>query len=234
MRHSDARRTRYSATGRPRAANASFMNALSMPDRRRQHAGADVRHVGELEQPLHRAVLAEGAVQHGKHDVEAEAGHARVSSPLSAAAIDRDQRLVGGVGDEVRLASRTDRMRRRQARLLDHFGGGEHRRWPIGQRPAAVLLDADRDRLVARPIEVLEHRGRRRDRHFVLAGPAAEDDTDTELFHRTCLSTVLSAKCQVLSGVVSGQWSVSAVLPQGRELIIATTGHCSLPTPLGT
>jgi hypothetical protein len=52
---------------------------------------------------------------------------------------------------------------------------------------------------------VLEHRGRRGDRHFMLAGPAAEDDTNTELFHRTRLSTVLSAKCQVEWQMDSGQ-----------------------------
>ena len=41
-------------------------------------AGADVRHPGELEQALHRAVLAEGAVQDREHDVDgAERGRRR-------------------------------------------------------------------------------------------------------------------------------------------------------------
>ena len=39
-------------------------------ERRAEHAGADVRHAGELEQPLHRAVLAERAVQDRQHDVD--------------------------------------------------------------------------------------------------------------------------------------------------------------------
>ena len=34
------------------------------------HARADVGHAGELEQPLHRAVLAERPVQHGEDDVD--------------------------------------------------------------------------------------------------------------------------------------------------------------------
>ena len=37
-----------------------------------EHAGANVRHVEHLEQALHRAVFAEGAVQHGEHHVAAE------------------------------------------------------------------------------------------------------------------------------------------------------------------
>jgi len=140
-------------------------------------------------------------VQHGKDDVEAESSHVRAVVALLLAAIDRDQRFVGGVGDQVRLTSRPDWIRRRQSRLLDDVGRGELRRRTIRQRPAAVLLDPDRHWFEAPAIEMLEHGGRGRDRHFVLAGTPAEDDTDTEFLHDTYLSTVRSAKCQVLSGV---------------------------------
>ena len=53
--------------------NSTFCTALSMPDRRAEHARADVRHARELEQPLHRAVLAHRPVQDGEHDVDRRA-----------------------------------------------------------------------------------------------------------------------------------------------------------------
>ena len=37
-----------------------------------EDAGADVGFAGELEEPLHGAVFAEGAVQHGEEDIDAE------------------------------------------------------------------------------------------------------------------------------------------------------------------
>ena len=64
--HSWRRTTRYGQTGRPRAANTTFITALSMPDRRSEHAAADVGDVGELEQALDRAVFAVRAVQDRK------------------------------------------------------------------------------------------------------------------------------------------------------------------------
>ncbi len=36
--------------------------------RRAQHAGTHIGHVGQLEQALDRAVLSQGAVQQGEHD----------------------------------------------------------------------------------------------------------------------------------------------------------------------
>ncbi len=39
--------------------------------------GADIGHIERLEQPLHRAVLAERAVQRREHDVRAEQALAR-------------------------------------------------------------------------------------------------------------------------------------------------------------
>ena len=50
-------------------------------DRGREHARADVAHVGELEEALHRAVLAERAVQDGEDDIDlAEDGGDRPAS----------------------------------------------------------------------------------------------------------------------------------------------------------
>ena len=66
------------------------------PDRRGGDASADVRHVGELEQALYRAVLAVWAVQDREDDVEMETGDRRLGrlrrSP--AAPLDRKDGLL--------------------------------------------------------------------------------------------------------------------------------------------
>ena len=54
------------------AANARFIITLSIADRRPDHARADVRQVGELEQALHGAVLPVGTVEQREHDVDVE------------------------------------------------------------------------------------------------------------------------------------------------------------------
>ena len=69
------------------------------------------------------------------------------------------------------------------AHLLDDVGGRRRRRRTIGEHPASVLLDADRDRLVALAIEVGEHGGGRGQRHFVLARSAAVHHADSKTFH---------------------------------------------------
>ena len=48
----------------------AFHHVLVHARGRAQHAGADVGDAGQLEEPLDGAVLAEGAVQHGKDDIE--------------------------------------------------------------------------------------------------------------------------------------------------------------------
>ena len=53
----------------------------------------------------------------------------------------------------------------------------------VGERPSAVFLDTDGDAFVARAIEVREDRGRRRERHFVLAGSAAVEHSDAKALH---------------------------------------------------
>ena len=89
---------------------------------------------------------------------------------------------VSAPGCATRCASRPGV--ERVARLgRDDVGGRRERRRLRRQRPAAVLLDPDRDRLVAVRVEVLEDRRRRGERHLVLARPAAVDDADAEFFH---------------------------------------------------
>ena len=156
---------------------------LVHPDGRRQDAGADVRHIGELEQPLDRSVFAVRAVQHGKHDVEPEAGHGRLRCITP---IDGQERVATGMRDEMRfLRGRVDTI----GDAGDHVGGLHHVGRAARQRPASVLLDPDRHGFVARRIQVLKDRGRRRQRHFVFARSAAVDDADAQFFHSTKLST---------------------------------------------
>ena len=95
-------------------------------------------------------------------------------------AIDAEERLRAGMGDQMRLRPGSAGDRRA---CCDHVGGRRERRRLIGQRPASVLLDSDGDRLVAVRVEVLEHRRRRGQRHFMLARTSAVDDADAEFFH---------------------------------------------------
>ena len=95
-------------------------------DRRREHAGADVRHVGQLEQPLHRAVLAVRAVQHGKHDVERRGRRRRGrASPAVRSMVSS----VSPPGCATRCASRPVGERRaRRARAMTSAADIERRR----------------------------------------------------------------------------------------------------------
>ena len=58
-----ARPPRGARPAGPPPPTTAFCIALSIPSARPEHAGADVGHAGELEQPLDRAVLAERPVQ---------------------------------------------------------------------------------------------------------------------------------------------------------------------------
>ena len=87
------------------------------------------------------------------------------------------ERMVSALGRATRWTSRPSRdgPRRIEPRLFDDFCRRHGRRRAIGQRPPAVLFDADRHRLVPCAVEVREHRRGRRQRHFVLTGaPAVE------------------------------------------------------------
>jgi hypothetical protein len=56
-----------------------------------------------------------------------------------------------------------------EARLLDDFTGRHRRGRALRDAPAAVLLDANRNRLVTGAIEMGEDRCGRSERHFMLA-----------------------------------------------------------------
>jgi hypothetical protein len=100
-------------------------------------------------------------VQDGEDDIQGEARERRrrVDAVTGRTLpIDQNQRLLTLVQrhDDVAAVARAQRL---VAHLFDHLGGRGGGRRAIGERPAAILLDADRNRLVASPIDVREHRG---------------------------------------------------------------------------
>jgi hypothetical protein len=127
--------------------------------RRSEDAGADVRDVGEFEQPLHRPILAVRTVKDRKDDVDVHVGER------------------GGGFDWLQ------RQAFRALRLGVNIGGGNRLRRCGRKRPTAVLADVNRHGFVLVAIDVLEDGGRRRDRHFVLARLAAVNDADANLRH---------------------------------------------------
>ncbi|CAM5706631.1 hypothetical protein SGLAM104S_03750 [Streptomyces glaucescens] len=118
---------------------------LVLADGGGEHARADVGHTGQLQQALEGAVLAVGAVQHGEDDVDLaqRLGHrARFAvDDLAAGGVDGQQHAALG----------------RLGQLLDvgrtAFGDRHAFRFVGGEGPAAVPGDADRQDVVARPVD---------------------------------------------------------------------------------
>ncbi len=116
--------------GRPAWAISSLNIDLVHAQRGREHARADVGDVEALEQPLNGAVLAERAVQHREHHVDAvepAAGLHRdggaVAAPDAVAAdLDRDRDVAG------LLETHPNRCRRGERNLvLGGAASAEHR-----------------------------------------------------------------------------------------------------------
>src|SRR5262249_48864715 len=121
----------------------------------------------ELEQALHAAVLAHGAVEHGEHDVDA----------ALLAAADRDRGVAGGAG-----VRRERDVGRGLVELLEAWiSRGAEQEGLLLQEPAAALVDADQDRLEAVAVEHLDDEARGEQRDLVLGRSAAEDHRDAEL-----------------------------------------------------
>ena len=110
-----------------------------MPTADAMHAGADVGHVGQLEQALHGAVFAVGPVQHRKHDVEAEAGDHRVVDVVAIRARTRRSIVSSvsslGMRDQHRFAARPQRRGRRCTRACSMTSAAEI---AVGARSAIV------------------------------------------------------------------------------------------------
>jgi len=137
--------------------------------RGREHPGADVADVGELEHALQRAVLAVGAVEQREDDVDLTEGLERLSGPVDregGLAHPRGQDHLGtGVGD-------LGRTRGRQ---------GQRVRVVRSEHPGSLRRDADGHDVVGVPVDRPEHPGCGGARDGVLGGPAAEDDGDAGL-----------------------------------------------------
>ena len=116
-------------------------------------AGADVGHARELEQPLHRAVLAERPVEDRQARRRRRRARQERCRPSGSAASPRafPGSWTPGVS-----------------------------RGALSELPAAVAPDRHGHRLVALRVERLEHRARRRERDVVLARPAAGEDRDAD------------------------------------------------------
>ena len=118
----------------------------------------------------------------GKHDIEAEGPDHRARAVIDVVrlALDREYRRVGGMCQEVQLGA--GRRRRLGVGLgaRDDVGRGHRGGRLARKRPAPVSSDVDRDRFVARRVEISDDRGRRGDRNLVLARSTAVDHTDTQ------------------------------------------------------
>ncbi len=90
--HSLSVMTVYGPTGSPADARSTFMTCLSIIAADAEHARPDVAHVGELEQALDRAVLAERPVQQREDDVDLAEGARRLAGLV------HDEGSVGGAG----------------------------------------------------------------------------------------------------------------------------------------
>ena len=104
--------------------------------RRAEHTGTDVRHVGQLEQTLHGAVLAEGPVQDWDHDVD----------------------IREGCGNA--FGRHRERLDCRPALALAQLACGPwvERPRPAGlELPLALAVDLDRHRLVVLRVKRFEH-----------------------------------------------------------------------------
>ena len=148
--------TRMRTTGSPRAAKTTFIIALSMPTAEASTPAADVGHVRQLEQSLDGAVLAVRAVQHREDDVEAEAGHGRRVRRRRRRAGARDRWSSTRVFARVARPGATSRPLADGPRARVAAAPARSPRRPTSPSaadrpgPAAVLLDPDRHRLVAR------------------------------------------------------------------------------------
>ena len=159
-------------------------------DRRALDAAADVRDAGELEQSLHRPVLARRAVQDREH---------RVDVHRAALAVLSDEQPVGrpigrdhGTWAVVAFPCRVR---------------------PLAQLPASGLGDADVDRLVRVRVDARRDLHRRLHRHVVLLRAPPEQDRDPRpLSHapgcsrsrRHLMSVCSTVSCNARRGVIGG------------------------------
>src|SRR6266516_3147849 len=141
--------------------------------RRGEHAAADVGQAGELEQPLHGAVLAVGAVQQREDHVDRFQIHSRAAEAKRSDG--------GGVALRAQRHGGAGRLDLGQLALW----GGQLQWRPGRQHPGAVAGDTDRDHLEALRVERFGHRSGRdhRDRVLGRKAPIQQRQADPPLRH---------------------------------------------------
>ena len=162
LRHCRSVTAMYGPTPEPGGFEDHLHEVLVHADGGRQHAGAHVAGVGQLQEALDGAVLAERAVQQREHHVH-------------GAEFLRD--LVRGGHDQLVFAA--DFGQRHGLGRGRDLGQGGRRERPVlrvagGQHPLAGLGDPDRDDLVLRLVDGAEDPGRGHAADRVFAGTAAE------------------------------------------------------------
>jgi hypothetical protein len=124
-----------------------------------QHTRAHKRHVGQLQQPLDRAVLAISAVEHWKNDVELRQSALRAGADQRALDLARHQRQRFAA--RARCEFRSRRCRRAKHRCVAHV-------------PLARLVDADQGDVEFVAVDRVENIASRLQRYLVLHGFPAE------------------------------------------------------------
>ena len=135
-----------------------------------EDAGADVGDVGEFEEALDGAVFTEGAVKNGEDDVEG-LGEGAVLLGEGCASLNKigaGFECDGFTGDAFLHCWRGFCVACEE--VLGAAGG----------EPLALLGDADGDDFVLGLVDGFEDGGGGEEGDFVLAGAAAEEDSDTE------------------------------------------------------
>ena len=141
--------------GQPAVAEDRLGQDLVHAQRRAEDAGPDVGDAGHLEQALDRPVLAEGAVENGKVDVDGRPGAGRARLP--------GQEGEGGAGLERREAGR---------RGLDGL-------------PAAVPGDVNGPDVVRPPVQVPVDGAGRDEGNLVFGRPSPEDQANDRFFRHS-------------------------------------------------
>ena len=146
----------------------SIRHGLIHADGACQNAAAHIGDAGQLQQTLHRAVLAPQAVERRDDDIDVELFHLTGRSEQDHAVV-RAVRAddAGHVGRQLFPAS------------VGHLGGR-----CLGAQPAAFLGDAHGEHFVTAAVEIVYERSGGHAADLVLAGHAAEQNDDTEFIFR--------------------------------------------------
>ena len=178
--------TRCATIGSPRAAKHTFIIALSIPTAEASTPAPTYGTSASSSSPCTVPSSPYGPWSTGKMTSRPSPATYAFSRAgrVAGRPLEREERLLAGVREpgRPRVPPRPARPDSCRAFVITSAAaivvGG---RSGIVQRPSRSI--ADRNRLVPLPVEVRDDRGRRRERHLVLARPAAVDHADAKLLH---------------------------------------------------